>query len=148
MSLEATLVFFLLSSFYWVSHMSQIAFAVNLWLCYLCLPGAFAMHPAVCSRIFGPGLDSLAIGMIGSSDVANNLLIGIFSNILLKNFGWNGYFMSVATLAILVLFVTYFFPENDEEKLSASSKKLPAKADDLDCGHFRFGAMQFSAVLY
>lgn len=78
MCLEALAVFILVATFPTMAAISPMAFAVSLWLCNLCMPGAFAMHPAVSSRTFGPHA-SVALGLIGSGDVANNILIGIFS---------------------------------------------------------------------
>ncbi len=77
MALDAILLAFVLAPFHWLSLQGPYAFAAALCASYFLLSGAFSMHPAVCGRIFGPQLEFVAIGIVGSSDVVNNLLIGL-----------------------------------------------------------------------
>ncbi len=87
MFVESALLASLLAPFYWLSRLCPYAFAAALCSCYFCLSGTFSMHPAICGRIFGPGLEFVAIGLVGSSDVANNLLIGQFAGFIRT---WSG----------------------------------------------------------
>ena len=82
MLIEGVLVTVLLAAFHPASRSSSYAFASILWLLYLSFCGVYAMHPAVISRTFGGnGLDSVAIGFVGSSDMVNNRkYIGVKSN--------------------------------------------------------------------
>ncbi len=76
MCAEAVVMLALIAPFYWISALNRWAFAAALWACYFCISGTFAMHPALCGRIYGPWLQFVAIGLVGSSDIVNNLLIG------------------------------------------------------------------------
>ena len=116
MLVEAFALLALLSSFYWTSTVSQWAFASSLWLCFFCISGTFAMHPAVCGQIFGPGLEFVAIGLVGSSDIANNLLIGVFSSHIMELVGWSGYFVTISSLCLLVVAATLLFPMENLNK--------------------------------
>jgi len=73
---NTTAIFILLVTFYSASSAHPYAFAGSLWTLYFCMAGVFSMHPALCGRIFGPGKDLVAIGLIGSSDIPNSLIIG------------------------------------------------------------------------
>lgn len=127
---EAALVFVLTSTFYWTSSWSSMSFALSLWLLYLCLAGFFAIHPAVCSQIFDPGpsrhvykvslnttavswdagVDVVAIGLICSGDVVNNLLIGALSPLVLRYLGWAGFFPVLSVFALTAAVLAAFFP--------------------------------------
>lgn len=124
---ESLIMMSLLASFYWTAGYSQYSFAAVLWVCYLCLSGVFAMHPAVCSQIFGPGVDYVAIGLVGSSDIANNLLIGLFSGTLLDAFGWSGYFVGISTMCIVVLVVSILFPMKRIKEFKRDAKERLAQ---------------------
>ena len=55
--------------------------------------------------------DHIAIGMVGSSDIVSNALVGGFSDSLLAKVGWEGYFPCVAAAsAITVISATAVFP--------------------------------------
>ena len=55
--------------------------------------------------------DHVAIGMVGSSDIASNALVGGFSESLLAKVGWEGYFPCVAAAsAVTVIAATAVFP--------------------------------------
>lgn len=74
--------------------------------------------------------------MVGSSDIVNNLIIGIFSNKLLQSFGWSGYFIALSTLALVVLVATILFPsvhfrhDEDEEDMPPVEKEQAGGRDD------------------
>ena len=96
------------------------------------------MHPAVCSKLFGARknmtpmerkraeeMSSLAIGMIGSSDIVNNLLIAFFSRSILDHVGYDKYFMLLSVFVLVVLVVTCFFPDiDDEDEISLDESKV------------------------
>lgn len=66
MSFEALILAVLLATFNMASvSLGEAAFAGILWSCYFCFSGVYAMHPAVCNRVFGPKIDFVAIGLIG-----------------------------------------------------------------------------------
>ena len=103
------------------------------------------MHPAICSHVFPAGLENLAIGMVGSSDVVNNLLIGALSNVLLNQFGWQGYFVSLSTLATLVFVVTLLFP-CEKKAISRAKEEEAKRTSEKIEPHVKFGLS--NAVLY
>ena len=129
----------LLSTFAAMSaHLGQPAFAVSLWLMYFSFTSVYAMHPAVCSRIFGSELggereerevcrkaitdssflsaEHIAIGMVGSSDIVSNVLVGGVSDRLLRAAGWAGYFPCVAAASsVAVVTATAFFPDRKDD---------------------------------
>lgn len=136
MLVESVIVLALSSSFYWLASVSQYGMAASLWLLNLFSTGVFSMHPAVCNKIFGPNLDSIAIGLVGSSDIVNNLLIGFLSRPLMVHVGWVGYFLCISSLSILVFVVTLVFPKESKNRISkkssgVSSEATTSSSDDL-----------------
>ncbi|XP_059080898.1 uncharacterized protein LOC131878793 [Tigriopus californicus] len=137
MLVESVIVLGLSSSFYWMASASQYGMAASLWLLNLFSTGVFSMHPAVCNKIFGPNLDSIAIGMVGSSDIVNNLLIGFLSRPLMVHLGWMGYFLCISSLSFLVFAVTLVFPKESKNRntkqssSSSSSEATTSSSDDL-----------------
>jgi predicted MFS family arabinose efflux permease len=65
--------------------------------------------------------EHVAIGFVGSSDIANSLLIGALSESVIRGLGWDGYFAIVAAIsAVVVLAATFAFPilkeDNNKEE--------------------------------
>ena len=68
--------------------------------------------------------DHIAIGMVGSSDIASNLLVGGFSESLLAKVGWEGYFPCVAAAsAVTVIAATAVFPNYRDDVSNPSVKR-------------------------
>ena len=71
---------------------------------------------------FIPSTDHVAIGMVGSSDIASNALVGGLSESLLAAVGWEGYFPCVAAAsAVAVTAGTAVFP-NYQDSAAADSR--------------------------
>ena len=69
--------------------------------------------------------DHIAIGMVGSSDIASNLLVGGFSESLLAEVGWEGYFPCVAAAsAVTVIAATALFPNYQDDVSIPRSNEL------------------------
>ena len=81
----------------------------------------FNKSTAICAAMESPqrislSTDHIAIGMVGSSDIASNLLVGGFSESLLAEVGWEGYFPCVAAAsAVTVIAATALFPNYQDD---------------------------------
>ena len=72
---------------------------------------------------FIPSTDHVAIGMVGSSDIASNALVGGLSESLLAAVGWEGYFPCVAAAsAVAVTAATAVFPNYHDSSAAADSR--------------------------
>ena len=60
--------------------------------------------------------EHIAIGMVGSSDIASNVLVGGVSDRLLGAAGWGGYFPCVAAVSsVAVVAATALFPDRKDD---------------------------------
>ena len=69
--------------------------------------------------------DHIAIGMVGSSDIASNALVGGLSERLLAEVGWEGYFPCVAAASgVTVIAATAVFPNYQDNVSIYRSSEL------------------------
>jgi ribosomal protein L12E/L44/L45/RPP1/RPP2 len=78
-----------------------------------------------------PLSEHVAIGFVGSSDIANSLLIGAFSESVIRVAGWEGYFAIVAAAsAAVVLAATFAFPNLEEDNNKEEDEEEEEESGD------------------
>jgi len=117
MSVAAILLMLLMSTLDAAARISSMMLATWVWAIFLVFPGAYAMHPAVCGKVW-PDKSGLAIGLITTSDFFNNLILCLVMDHVKKG-GWDKYFLFLASGGIVALLSTILFPKigekNEEE---------------------------------
>ena len=68
-------------------------------------------------------------GFLFSSDIANNLLLGIFGKAILETWGYMGLFLILAIFPILALILTCFFPWNPAP--NPGGQKKPSQEEEF-----------------
>ena len=59
----------------------QVVFALWVWAIYLTFPGTYSTQPAVTTQTFGHKYGGFIYAFLFSSDIINNLLVAVLSNV-------------------------------------------------------------------
>merc|ERR1711936_1321833 len=81
----------------------KVAFAAFIWTIYFTFPGTYSTQPAVTTQTFGHKYGGTIYGFLFTSDIINNLLVGVFSRALLTHGGWIGFFLCLSVFGLLAL---------------------------------------------
>jgi len=73
---------------------------------------SYSTQPAVTTQTFGHKYGGTIYGFLFTSDIINNLLVGVLSRWLLSIGGWAGFFITLSAFGAVALAVTASFPEN------------------------------------
>ncbi|TRY78835.1 hypothetical protein TCAL_06757 [Tigriopus californicus] len=117
MTTETVGLFCLFSTLYVTSILGQVGFAIWIWLIFLTFPGTYSTQPAVTVQTFGHKYGGTIYGFLFTSDIVNNLLVGILSKSILEAWGYMGLFFILAAFAAFAFIVTCFFPWNPSPAL-------------------------------
>jgi len=92
--------------------LGQVGFTVWIWAIYATFPGTYSTQPAVTTQTFGHKYGGTIYGFLFTSDIINNLLVGVLSRWLLSVGGWTGFFVTLSAFGAVALGVTALFPGN------------------------------------
>lgn len=68
-------------------------------------------------------------GFLFSSDIANNLLLGVMSSTILEKWGYTGFFLILSLFPIFALILTCFFPWDPSP--NPGSVQIPADQEEF-----------------
>merc|ERR1719447_619638 len=112
MMLETVFLTILTSTLPLTAILGKAFFPLWIWLIYFTFPGTYATQPAVTTQTFGHKYGGTIYGFLFTSDIINNLLVGVLSRWLLSVGGWAGFFLSLSAFGAVALVVTASFPAN------------------------------------
>lgn len=126
MTTETVGLFCLFSTLYATSILGQVGFAIWIWMIFLTFPGTYSTQPAVTVQTFGHKYGGTIYGFLFTSDIVNNLLVGILSKSILQAWGYMGLFFILAAFAAFAFVVTCFFPWNPSPSLLSKREECVA----------------------
>jgi len=112
MGVEMVLLTALVATLSTTSLLGKVGFTVWIWAIYATFPGTYSTQPAVTTQTFGHKYGGTIYGFLFTSDIINNLLVGVLSRWLLSVGGWTGFFVTLSAFGAVALGVTALFPGN------------------------------------
>jgi len=112
MGVEMVLLTILVSTLSTTSLLGKVGFTIWIWTIYATFPGTYSTQPAVTTQTFGHKYGGTIYGFLFTSDIINNLLVGVLSRWLLSVGGWAGFFVTLSAFGAVALVVTASFPAN------------------------------------
>ena len=94
--LETVFLTILTSTLPLTAILGKAFFPLWIWLIYFTFPGTYATQPAVTTQTFGHKYGGTIYGFLFTSDIINNLLVGVLSKAVLDAGGWVGFFLVLA----------------------------------------------------
>ena len=80
-----------------------MVYALWVWAIYLTFPGTYSTQPAVTTQTFGHKYGGFIYAFLFSSDIVNNLLVGVMSKRILDTWGYLGLFLILAVFGYVCL---------------------------------------------
>merc|ERR1719427_2140320 len=96
MGVEMVLLTILVSTLSTTSVLGKVGFTIWIWAIYATFPGTYSTQPAVTTQTFGHKYGGTIYGFLFTSDIVNNLLVGVLSKLLIENGGYQGFFLVLA----------------------------------------------------
>jgi MFS family permease len=96
MSTETVILAVLFTTLFATTLAPKWVFAVCVWLIFLTFPGTYSTQPAVTTQMFGQKYGGAIYGFLFTSDIVNNLLVGVMSKGILAHWGYLGLFLILA----------------------------------------------------
>merc|ERR1719184_220420 len=112
MTVETICLTLLVSTLPATTYGGKITFIIWIWAIYATFPGTYSTQPAVTTQTFGHKYGGTIYGFLFTSDIINNLLVGVLSRWLLSTGGWVGFFVTLSAFGAVALAVTASFPAN------------------------------------
>merc|ERR1719384_2765019 len=109
MGVEMVLLTILVSTLSTTSLLGKVGFTIWIWAIYATFPGTYSTQPAVTTQTFGHKHGGTIYGFLFTSDIVNNLLVGVLSKSILNSMGWMGLFLILASFGVLACIITRFF---------------------------------------
>jgi len=112
MMLETVFLTILTSTLPLTAILGKAFFPLWIWLIYFTFPGTYATQPAVTTQTFGHKYGGTIYGFLFTSDIINNLLVGVLSKAVLDAGGWVGFFLVLACFSVFAFGITFVFPSS------------------------------------
>jgi len=112
MMLETVFLTILTSTLPVTAILGKAFFPLWIWLIYFTFPGTYATQPAVTTQTFGHKYGGTIYGFLFTSDIINNLLVGVLSKAVLDAGGWVGFFLVLACFSVFAFGITCVFPSS------------------------------------